>query len=144
MTRFPSLGRSLSGEVRVPPRPSRSPSAVDPSERIQDFGTLSVTSPPELVQEASEVFAADMVSHWIVNLFTLAIAALFVNNMLSRSVSERRLEFATLRAIGVSRRSVMVQVLAEGLARIASFFALGVCLIGIGWFYSRQLIRKPT
>lgn len=28
----------------------------------------------------------------------------------------------------------------EGLARIASFFALGVCLIGIGWFYSRQLV----
>jgi uncharacterized membrane protein len=27
----------------------------------------------------------------------------------------------------------------EGLARIASFLALGICLIGIGWFYSRQL-----
>lgn len=31
----------------------------------------------------------------------------------------------------------------EGLARIVSFFALGVCLIGIGWFYSRQLVSKP-
>jgi uncharacterized membrane protein len=30
----------------------------------------------------------------------------------------------------------------EGLARIASFFALGVCLIGIGWFYSKQLVAK--
>ncbi|KHL26034.1 hypothetical protein PK98_05635 [Croceibacterium mercuriale] len=30
----------------------------------------------------------------------------------------------------------------DGLARIGSFFALGVCLIGIGWFYSRQL-RSP-
>lgn len=30
----------------------------------------------------------------------------------------------------------------DGLARIGSFFALGVCLIGIGWFYSRQL-RGP-
>lgn len=30
----------------------------------------------------------------------------------------------------------------EGLARIASFFALGVCLIGIGWFYSRQLVGR--
>ena len=27
----------------------------------------------------------------------------------------------------------------EGLARIASFVALGFSLIGIGWFYSRQL-----
>jgi uncharacterized membrane protein len=32
----------------------------------------------------------------------------------------------------------------EGLARIASFFALGVCLIGIGWFYSKQLAVRPT
>jgi uncharacterized membrane protein len=32
----------------------------------------------------------------------------------------------------------------EGLARIASFFALGVCLIGIGWFYSKQLAARPT
>nr|WP_246586853.1 DUF2339 domain-containing protein [Stakelama flava] len=31
----------------------------------------------------------------------------------------------------------------EGLGRIASFFALGICLIGIGWFYSRQLGRTP-
>jgi uncharacterized membrane protein len=31
----------------------------------------------------------------------------------------------------------------DGLARIGSFFALGVCLIGIGWFYSRQL-RQPA
>jgi len=32
----------------------------------------------------------------------------------------------------------------EALARIASFFALGVCLIGIGWFYSRQLVRPAA
>ncbi len=30
----------------------------------------------------------------------------------------------------------------DGLARIASFLALGVCLIGIGWFYSRQLVAN--
>jgi uncharacterized membrane protein len=31
----------------------------------------------------------------------------------------------------------------EGLARIASFMALGFSLIGIGWFYARQL-RAPV
>nr|WP_276309491.1 DUF2339 domain-containing protein [Aurantiacibacter odishensis] len=30
----------------------------------------------------------------------------------------------------------------EGLARVASFLALGLCLIGMGWFYSRQLIDR--
>ena len=32
----------------------------------------------------------------------------------------------------------------EGLARIASFMALGFSLIGIGWFYTRQLKAGPT
>ena len=32
----------------------------------------------------------------------------------------------------------------EGLIRIASFVALGASLIGIGWFYSRQLKAAPT
>ena len=32
----------------------------------------------------------------------------------------------------------------EGLVRIASFVALGASLIGIGWFYSRQLRSKPS
>lgn len=32
----------------------------------------------------------------------------------------------------------------EGLARVASFLALGLCLIGMGWFYSRQLIVRTA
>lgn len=32
----------------------------------------------------------------------------------------------------------------DGLARISSFFALGVCLIGIGWFYSKQLVTAEA
>jgi uncharacterized membrane protein len=31
-----------------------------------------------------------------------------------------------------------------GLARIASFMALGFSLIGIGWFYARQLRATPA
>ena len=32
----------------------------------------------------------------------------------------------------------------EGLARIASFMALGFSLIGIGWVYSRQLRSRDV
>ena len=32
----------------------------------------------------------------------------------------------------------------DGLLRIASFMALGFSLIGIGWFYSKQLTRDRT
>jgi putative ABC transport system permease protein len=94
--------------------------------RIAELGSYAIASPDELVAEAQEVFAADLIGHWIVNLLTLAIAALFVNNMLSRSVSERRLEFATLRAIGVPGRTVLLAVALE-----AVLIALAGTLVGI-------------
>ncbi|MCB2068052.1 MAG: DUF2339 domain-containing protein, partial [Erythrobacter sp.] len=32
----------------------------------------------------------------------------------------------------------------EGLLRVASFLALGLSLIGIGWIYARQLRTAPS
>ena len=43
----------------------------------------------------------------------LAIGALFVSSMLSRSVVERRLEFATLKAIGIPSLTILLVVAAE-------------------------------
>jgi putative ABC transport system permease protein len=107
-------------------------------ERILELGALSVTSPTELVDQAREVFAADMVGHWIVNLFTLAIAALFVNNMLARSVSERRLEFATLRAIGVPDRTILLTVALDAMviAVVATALGIGLATVLGAWFNS--------
>jgi ABC-type antimicrobial peptide transport system permease subunit len=45
----------------------------------------------------------------------LFIAGVFVSSMLLRSVAERRIEFATLRAVGVPNGTIVGLVLAEAL-----------------------------
>ena len=59
---------------------------------------------------------------------TLAIAALFVNNMLGGSVEARRLEFATLRAIGVPNRTILLSIAGEALLVCAAASGVGVVL----------------
>jgi len=54
------------------------------------------------------------------------VAGMFVSNMLARSVAERRLEFGTLRAIGVPSRSILLSVAAEALFIILASYAFGV------------------
>ena len=85
--------------------------------RVHELGSLSVFDPTDLVKQAEAVNATAVALRWVLNLLTLTIAALFVSNMLSRSVAERRLEFATLRAIGLPSRTWTMPVLAWRLAR---------------------------
>ncbi len=49
------------------------------------------------------------------NLIILFIAGMFVSNMLGRSVAERRMEFGTLRALGMPGRTILFSVAAEAL-----------------------------
>jgi len=97
--------------------------AADPErarQRIEEMGSYSVLAPPDLVRQAEAVNATQMVFYWIFNLLALTIAGLFVTNMLGRAVSERRLEFGTLRAIGIPTRTILVTVVME---------ALVICLV---------------
>ncbi len=69
--------------------------------------------PADLVRQVEAANATASVMRWILNLLTLSIAALFVSNMLNRSVAERRLEFATMKAIGIPARTVLLTVSAQ-------------------------------
>lgn len=72
---------------------------------------------------------------WIIVLLTLSIAALFVGNMLSSSVDARRLEFGTLRAIGVPTRTILWLVAAESLLICIAGSAVGIAFsLGLGSF----------
>ena len=51
---------------------------------------------------------------------------MFVSNMLGRSVAERRMEFGTMRAIGVPSRTILFSVAAEALLIILASFVFGV------------------
>ena len=82
-------------------------------QRLIDLGGLDVDTPADLIRKAEQVNQTGVVLYWVMIGLTLVIASLFVSNMLARSVAERRLEFATLRAIGVPRRTILFTVGAE-------------------------------
>jgi ABC-type antimicrobial peptide transport system permease subunit len=84
----------------------------------------------ELLAEtyAGQDYQSAVVVYWVMDLFIMFVAGLFVSNMLARSVAERRLEFGTLRAIGLSSRSILIGVAAEALLIIVASFAVGVLM----------------
>ena len=81
--------------------------------------------------DAQAANASGLVIDWILILLTLAIAGLFVNTMLSHSVSERRAEFAVLRAIGMPTRTVVLTVALEAVSITvtAGLLAVGISLV---------------
>jgi lipoprotein-releasing system permease protein len=102
-------------------------------ERINDLGGLAAWTPAQLVSEAQQASASGITIDWILIGLTLGVAGLFVNTMLSHSVSERRAEFAVLRAIGfpsswivstVALESLSITVVA-GVIAVAISFAFG-------------------
>jgi len=97
-------------------------------ERIWDLGSLAVYDPQDLVAQAEKANQSGAVLRWIFVVLTLGIAGLFVSNMLGRSVAERRLEFATMRAIGVPGRTVLLNVAMQAamVTIAASAFGVGV------------------
>jgi putative ABC transport system permease protein len=105
---------------------SRDPSSTH--QRIREMGSLTAYTPSELVAEAERVNVSTVVMMWIMILLTLAIAGLFINTILGRSVSERRLEFATLRAIGIPTRTILLTVGTEAVLINAVAAVIGVAI----------------
>ena len=104
----------------------RSSDPTTTERRLIDLGGLDVDTPADLIRKAEQVTQTGVAIYWVLIGLTLVIAALFVSNMLARSVAERRLEFATLRAIGLPRRTILFTVGAE-----AVLISLAAGLIGI-------------
>lgn len=104
-------------------------------QRVREMGSLAVLSPPELVRQAEAVNATAVVLYWVFNGLALAVAALFVGSVLGRSVIERRFEFATLRAIGVPGRTVLLAVALEALlvSVVAGLLGLSISLLFGAW-----------
>ena len=103
--------------------------------RIAEIDALAAYDVPETAQMADEALESDVVTHWVMVIMILAIAALFVNNMLSGSVEARRLELATLRAIGVPSRTILLTVAGEALVICAVASVVGVLVSTLlGWF----------
>jgi len=97
-------------------------------QRLMEIDGFRVLDPLEAVAEADAALATSRVGRGIFIGLTLAIAGLFVANVLSRSVAERRLEFATLKAIGIPNGTILAIV--AGQALLVSLPA-GVLAIGV-------------
>ena len=107
-----------------------------------DFPGLRAVGSQELMDETlnSRDYQTSAVTYWIMDFFILFVAGTFVSNMLGRSVAERRLEFGTLRAIGVPSRTILLSVAAEALLIVlASYVAGFVISLGMGALTNRFL-----
>lgn len=96
--------------------------------QIDALNRFTTYTADELVQEAYTADAAGLTIDWILIILTLAIGGLFVSSMLNHSVSERRLDFATLRAIGVPTRTILLTVSAEAIFITVAASALGMAI----------------
>lgn len=90
--------------------------------------SLRAVSPAELTRETtgSQAYRSGSAFYDLIDLFILFVAGMFVSTMLARSVAERRVEFGTLRAIGLPSRSILLNVVAEGLVIVLASFVVGV------------------
>jgi ABC-type lipoprotein release transport system permease subunit len=94
--------------------------------RVAELDSLAAYDVRDAVRLAEDAQQSRVVTRWVMIGMILGIAALFVNNMLSGSVEARRLELATLKAIGVPGRTVLLTVAGEALAICAAASLIGV------------------
>jgi ABC-type lipoprotein release transport system permease subunit len=111
-------------------------------QRILELDSLDAFTAQQLVTLAEEANQAGVVIRMILVLLTLVIAALFVGNMLSRSVAERRLEFATLRAIGMPSSTILATVAGEALLICVSAYFVGIALSSVFGYLINELVAK--
>jgi putative ABC transport system permease protein len=92
------------------------------------FPQLEVNSVADLVVHAKRRLIYFTQLSYILGSMSLIVAVLLIGTLLTITVNERLGEIATLRAIGVSRASIVLQVLAEGTALTLAGSGLGILL----------------
>jgi putative ABC transport system permease protein len=92
------------------------------------FPELEVNSVADLVVQAKRRLVYFTQLSYVLGGMSLVVAVLLVGTLLTITVNERLGEIATLRAIGVSRGTIVRQVLAEGVALTVLGAGLGILL----------------
>jgi putative ABC transport system permease protein len=92
------------------------------------FPQIEVNSVAELVAHFRERLVYFRQLSYILGSMSLIVAVLLIATLLTITVNERLGEIATLRAIGVSRATVVAQVLAEGTTLTLIGAVLGIAL----------------
>jgi putative ABC transport system permease protein len=89
---------------------------------------LEVNSVADLVRHFKQRLVYFRQLSYILGLVSLVVAVLLIATLLTITVNERLGEIATLRAIGISRRTVVREVLLEGIALTLIGSAVGIIL----------------
>ncbi|MGH7629738.1 MAG: ABC transporter permease [Gemmatimonadales bacterium] len=127
MQRLTRAGDDRASLVMVRARSDAEVQAV--AARLADrHPRLQVSSVADLVRQLRERLVYFRQLSYILGSVSLIVTVLLVATLLAITVNERLGEIATLRAIGVSRRSVVGQVVAEGAALTGLGAGLGVVL----------------
>jgi putative ABC transport system permease protein len=92
------------------------------------FPQLEVNTVTDLVAQFRARLVYFRQLSYILGSMSLIVTALLIGTLLTITVNERMGEIATLRAIGVSRATIVQQVLAEGTALTIAGAALGILL----------------
>lgn len=99
------------------------------AERLRrEYPRLEVSSVADLVIQFRKRLVYFRQLSYILGSMSLIVTVLLIATILTITVSERLGEIATLRAIGISRATVVRQVLAEGTALTLAGAALGIAL----------------
>jgi putative ABC transport system permease protein len=93
-----------------------------------EFPRIEVNSVADLVRHFHERLVYFRQLSYILGSMSLIVTVLLIGTLLTITVNERLGEIATLRAIGVSRSTVIGQVLAEGTALTVVGALLGIVL----------------
>jgi putative ABC transport system permease protein len=100
------------------------------------FPSVEVSSVADLVASFHQRLVYFRQLSYVLGSMSLIVTALLITTLLTIAVGERLGEIATLRAIGVSRRTIVGQVLAEGTALTLVGALLG---LGLGLATARYL-----
>ena len=98
------------------------------SQLRERFPALEVSSVADLVVQAKRRLVYFTQLSYVLGGMSLVVAVLLVGTLLTITVNERLGEIATLRALGVSRATIVRQVLSEGAALTLLGAGLGILL----------------
>ena len=102
----------------------------------RDLPLVEVNSVADLVRQFNRRLVYFRQLSYILGSMSLVVSVLLIGTLLTITVNERLGEIATIRAIGVSRATVVRQILVEGAALTLAGAALG---IGLGMVTARYL-----
>jgi putative ABC transport system permease protein len=97
----------------------------------QEFPRLEVYSVEDLVRSFKQRLVYFRQLSYILGTMSLIVTVLLITTLLTITVHERLGEIATLRAIGISRSTIVRQILAEGAVLTVAGAAIGA-LLGLG------------